>query len=376
MIRFTENSNIKELINNEKKVVKNYKDFEQKILNALETYINEFKNVSFENEVLKNILLNNFANIVVQADNNLQNIESLENVLEILDKQDSVSFSDVETYNKLAIKLDKEIELLQNFLHQTISSFDKIPINGEEESIIILNDCKRTMLELKLEDESKSNSSDVSEDTTIVNESKDNTSSDVLVEETNSEEVHDQNIDTQDSSNETDNQNHIDNESSNDDTSSVSKNSTEESTSAKNEDSVFNSLKTDVDFSSSDLLCFFPKSKSDSLVISTAQKNYKVGYNGSVATIYIENESFNLSLRTCGVQISNSDTNSILYVARSEGQYTIITNSKIEIPNFIQVAKISKNDDFLEVVISNSAIVLSAKDNVLSFSEPTTSDYF
>ena len=124
-----------------------------------------------------------------------------------------------------------------------------------------------------------------------------------------------------------------------------------------------------MDATSSDLLCFFPKNKSDSLVISTVQENYKISFKNEVANIYIKDEDFNLSLKTAGVQISNSNTNNILYVSQSDHKYTIITNSQIELPRFIQVSKISKNDDFLEVEIANSSLNLDIEDNIINFED-------
>ena len=129
-----------------------------------------------------------------------------------------------------------------------------------------------------------------------------------------------------------------------------------------------------MDVSSSDLLCFFPKSKTDSLVISTIQENYKITFTDEIANIYIEDEDFNLSLKTAGVQISNSNTNNILFVSHTDSKYTIITNSQIELPRFIQVSKIAKNDDFLEVEISNQALGLNIKNNVINFENETENE--
>lgn len=303
MINYSQKTNLKKVITQEKNVVSYYNEFESNIKNALETYIKEFNEVSFDNEVLKTMLLNNFASAVTQADNNIQNIQSLSNILDILEKQDEVTSTDIETYNKLASKVDKDIELLQNFLCQTISSFDNIPISGKKKSITALNKCKEQLLK-KIEIPEVSTSSKKS------------------------------------------------------DSSESSK-----ITSKK----ITKSIKKKMDFSSSDLLCFFPKNKSDSLVISTVQENYKISYKNEVASIYIEDEDFNLSLKTAGVQISNSNTNNILYVSQANHKYTIITNSQIELPRFIQVSKIAKNDDFLEVEIACSSLSLAIEDNVINF---------
>ena len=299
MLNFSKKSDLSKTLLQEKNIVNYYNQFESNIKESLETYIEEFKDVSFDNEVLKTMLLNNFASAVIQVDNNIQNIQSLVNIIEILEKQDEVTQTDIDTYNKLASKVDNDIELLQNFLCQTISSFDNVPINGKKKTITTLNNCKEQLLK-KI---------DVSE-----------------IEKASEEKVTKQ--------------------------------------SAK---SATKTIKKKMDVSSSDLLCFFPKSKSDSLVISTVQENYKISFTDEVANIYIEDEDFNLSLKTAGVQISNSNTNNILFVSHTDSKYTIITNSQIELPRFIQVSKIAKNDDFLEVEITNQALGLNIKNSIINF---------
>ena len=300
MINYSKKGDLKKDLIKEKSIVNYYFDFETNVKNNLETYIDEFKEVSFDNEVLKTMLLNNFASAVIQVDNNIQNIQSLINIIEILEKQDEITSTDIDTYNKLASKVDKDIDLLQNFLYQTISSFDNIPIKGKKKSINTLNKCKEELLK-KI---------DVSE---------------------------------------------------------INKVSEEDNTVKQSSKKIQKTIKKKMDFSSSDLLCFFPKSKSDSLVISTVQENYKISFKNEVANIYIEDEDFNLSLKTAGVQISNSNTNNILYVSQSDHKYTIITNSQIEIPRFIQISKIAKNDDFLEIEISSPSLSLDIEDNVINF---------
>ena len=304
MIDISKKADLNSVLNQEKIIVNYYNEFESNVKDSLETYIEEFKDVTFDNEVFKTMLLNNFASAIIQVDNNLQNIQSLSNILEILEKQDSVSETDIDTYNKLASKVEKDIELLQNFLSQTISSFENVPINGKKKSINTLNKCKEKMLkkfDLSTIEESKK---EVQSKTTSKKPSK--------------------------------------------------------------------AIKKKMDLSSSDLLCFFPKNKSDSLVISTVQENYRISYQNEVATIYIEDEDFNISLKTAGVQISNSNNNNILYVSQADHKYTIITNGQIEIPTFIQISKISKNDDFLEVEISNPSLSLYIEDSVINFENTIT----
>jgi len=299
MIDISKKKDLINVLKQEKKVVDYYNEYETNIKNSLETYVDEFKDIKFDNEILKTMILNNFASAIIQVDNNLQNIQSLSNILEILEKQDSISNTDIDTYNKLASKVDKDLELLHNFLSQTISSFENIPITGKKKSINTLNKCKEELLK--------------GIDLSIIEEPK------------------------------------------------------EEKTLKSASKKPSKTIKKKMDISSSDLLCFFPKNKTDSLVISTVQENYRISYQNEFATIFIEDEDFNLSLKTAGVQISNSNNNNILYVSQADHKYTIITNGQIEIPTFIQVSKISKNDDFLEVEISNPILSLSIEDSVINF---------
>ena len=100
------------------------------------------------------------------------------------------------------------------------------------------------------------------------------------------------------------------------------------------------SIKKVADLTSSDLLCFFPKNESDNLVISTIQNCYKLSFVKDVASISIEHENFNLSLKTAGVQVSNSSSNNVLLVSYIDSKYVVLTNNQMEIPTFIQICKI------------------------------------
>ena len=299
MLNFTKKSEVKKAIGSERELVNSYKKYELEMKGSLESYLNEFKNVSFDNEALKTMLLNNFDNAIMQLDNNLLDIDSVNNVIDILDSQGNISASDVETYNKLSEKTRKDLELTQNFIQKTMNCFENVSITGKKKSIAVLEDCKKTILS----------------DFPFTN----------VVVAPKEEKV------------------------------------------TKKPELKTKSIQKNFDYSSSDLLCFFPKSPNDNLVLSTIQNNYKISFKNTTATIYIEDEDFHISLNTPGVQISNTNTNNILFVSHSGMKYTIITNNQIEIPSFIQVSKISKNEDFLEVEISRNYLTLNVKDNVLNF---------
>lgn len=133
------------------------------------------------------------------------------------------------------------------------------------------------------------------------------------------------------------------------------------------------SIKKHFDYSSSDLLCYFPKKESDSLLISTIQESYKLSFSGDTASIYIDNENFNISLKTAGVQISNSNTHNTLFVSACNDGYTIITNTPIEIPPYIQVSRIVSNDNLLEFGVTNNNLNISVENNVVTFEENDSS---
>lgn len=305
MIIYQDGQDIKNIITEERKTIQDFKFYESNIKLTLETYTKEFDNISFENEVLKIMILNNFDNAIMQVDSNLQDIESLYTVLDILENQENISSSDIETYNKLFAKVEKDIELIQNFIQKTIKSFDNVPFTGSEKSLLVLEKCK-DVFSLDIPTNSKENEK--------IPEIKD---------------------------------------------------------SKKEKKATSNLIKRDFDLNSSDLLCFFPKNESENLVISTMQDNYKISFKQNQATIYIKEENFHISLNTSGVQVSNSKTNNILFVSHASNKYTIITNNQIEIPNFIQVSKISKNEDFLEVEFAGNNLFLSIKDNIIFFEQET-----
>lgn len=308
MINYKDGEDIKNILESERKIIQDFKFYESNIKLTLETYTKEFDNISFENEVLKVMILNNFDNAIMQVDSNLQDIESLNNVLDILQNQDELSSQDIETYNKLFSKVKKDIKLIQNFIQKSIKSFENLAYTGSKKSLLVLEKCK-DVFSLDIP-----NGSD---------ENKKTSKKETLKDKTTIEE---------------------------------------KKISSK-------LIKKDFDFTSSDLLCFFPKNEFENLVISTMQDNYQISFKQNQATIYIKEENFHISLNTSGVQVTNSKTNNVLFVSHTSQKYTIITNNQIEIPNFIQVSKISKNEDFLEVELSGNDLFLSIKENIIFFEQ-------
>ena len=299
MLKYTKKSEMVGAIIEEQDLVSKYLDYETQEKETIQTYLDELKTVSFDNDALKTMIINNFENATTQIDNNLLDIDSLKNVLEILENQKSVSSDDVETYNKLSTKTLKNMELTQNFIQKTIECFENVTMNVKKKSVVILDECKNTLLAdfPFVEKPAKPSAKKSADDNKLTSKY----------------------------------------------------------------------IKKDFDFSASDLLCFFPQNKDDNLVISTSRNNYKISFVGKTASIIIEEENFNMSLATHGVQISNTNTNNILFISQNNGHYTIVTNNQIEIPSYIHVCKVSKNDDFLEIEISRDSVELEVEDNILNF---------
>lgn len=308
MINYQDIQNIQNVLSDEKELIIDFQLYESKIKLALEKYIKEFDKITFENEVIKVMILNNFDNAIMQIDNNLQDIESLNNVLDILQNQENISDSDIETYNKLFEKVEKDIKLIQSFIQKSIKSFDNVSYTGTKKSLSVLDKCKKTF-SLDIPTNTKNN-----------------------------------------------------------------KKNTQVKKSKKEQDITPIFLKREFDVNSSDLLCFFPKNESENLVISTVQDNYQISFRENQATIYIKEENFHISIHTSGVQFSNLKSNNILFVSRKSSKYRIITNNQIEIPSFVQVSKISKNEDFLEVELAVNSLFLSVQDNIVYFDQEGLQD--
>lgn len=143
---------------------------------------------------------------------------------------------------------------------------------------------------------------------------------------------------------------------------------------SKQRKNITRNIKEINDKASSDLLCFFPKNDNDIFAVSTVQDTYKVLFNEKAATVRIDKDDFNFTLKTIGVQISNSEN--VLLISRETPGYFIITNMPIEVPSYISVSRIDRNKNFIEIGITNTVLSISVTKNEIAFSdeleEPTT----
>lgn len=267
--------------------------------NYINTYIEEISITFANDEVFKNMLLASLETALLQIGINTTDLTNLYNILDIILEQKNSVKSNVEQYNKLFTKVEKNINIVREILQKTINSFEQLSaisnktISSSKENKAKLDEAKQAIM------------------------------------------------------------------------------GTDKKTRMKR--SVSRNIKEITDKASSDLLCFFPKSDNDILAISTVQDTYKVLFNEEAATVCIEDDNFNFTIKTIGVQISNSEN--VLLISRESSGYFIITNMPIEVPSYINVSRIDRNKNFIEIGINNKALSISVLKNEITFcdefEEPT-----
>lgn len=273
-------------IKKEKSIIEEFLTMQNNLKSLIDLYTSQISTTFANNEVFKNMLLASTEAALLQISINIKDLENLDNILDIILSNESVEAKDVEQYNMLFSKTEKNINFVNEIVQKTKDSFDQLSnvANAESISTVEKNNKKKS-------DEHKGRHSTAKVTRDIKQVSND----------------------------------------------------------------------------SSDLLCFFPKTDNDILAISTIQNTYQISFNDDVATICIEEENFYFTLKTVGVQISNSSN--VLLISRKSSGFLVITNMVIEVPNFINVSKITRNKNFVEFEITNSTLNISVKDNELSFSE-------
>lgn len=273
------------IITKEKSILQGLLAVQNNLKDSLNLYTSEISTTFANNEVFKNMLLASTEAASLQISINIKDLENLDNILDIILNNTSAIQEDIEQYNMLFSKTEKNINFVNEIVQRTKNSFEQLSkVSGTEATAT----------------EEDSNKSKVS------NEKK------------------------------------------------------KDSTVPK----VIRDIKK-VSDDSSDLLCFFPKTDNDILAISTIQDTYQIDFNEETATICIENENFYFTLKTVGVQISNSSN--VLLVSRKLNGFFVITNMIIDVPHFINVSKITRNKNFVEFEIDNPALNISVKNNELTF---------
>ena len=259
----------------------------------INTYVEEISTTFANDEVFKNMLLASLETALLQIGINTQYLANLYNILDIILSQKSSLQDNVEQYNKLFTKVEKNITIVKEILQKTINSFEQLSaISNKTVSTSKENQAKLNEAKLAI----------------MGNEKK-----------------------------------------------------------TKSKRAIPRNIKEITDKASSDLLCFFPKSDNDILAISTVQDTYKVLFNEKAATVCIEDDNFNFTIKTIGVQISNSEN--VLLISREAPGYFIITNMPIEVPSYINVSRIDRNKNFIEIGINNPALSISVLKNEITFSD-------
>ena len=261
--------------------------------NYINTYVEEISTTFANDEVFKNMLLASLETALLQIGINTTDLTNLYNILDIILSQKSSLKENVEQYNKLFTKVEKNISIVKEILQKTINSFEQL--SAISNKTIASSGVNKA----KLEEAKKA----------IMGKEK----------------------------------------------------------KTRGKRSVERNMKEITDISSSDLLCFFPKSDNDILAISTVQDTYKVLFDENAATVCIDEENFNLTIKTIGVQISNSEN--VLLISRETTGYFIITNMPIEVPSYISVSRIDRNKNFIEIGVNNSTLSISVTKNEITFSD-------
>lgn len=267
---------------------------QNKFKDYINTYVEEISVTFANDEVFKNMLLASLETAQLQVGINLQDLTNLHNILDIILEQKNSLKQNIEQYNKLFEKVEKNIDIVKEIMQKTINSYEQLSNISKNASNVAPKNAEKL-------DEIKK-----------------------VVSETNAPKQ-------------------------------------------EEKKSVSRDVKDITDKTSSDLLCFFPKSDNDILAISTVQNNYKVLFKENQATVCIEEDNFNFTVTTVGVQISNSEN--VLLISHENGGYYIITNMPIEVPSYINVSRIGRNKNFVEIAINNSALSISVDKNEITFSD-------
>ena len=262
--------------------------------NYINTYVEEISTTFANDEVFKNMLLASLETALLQIGINTQDLTNLYNILDIILGQKTSLKQNVEQYNKLFTKVEKNITIVREILQKTINSFEQLSaisnkvISSNGENKAKLNEAKQAIMG-------------------------------------------------------------------------------DTARKLKGKKNVTRNIKEITDKASSDLLCFFPKSDNDILAISTVQDTYKVLFDEKEATVCIEDDNFNFTIKTIGVQISNSEN--VLLISRENTGYFIITNMPIEVPSYINVSRIDRNKSFIEIGVNNPSLSISVEKNEITFSD-------
>ena len=94
--------------------------------NYINTYVEEISTTFANDEVFKNMLLASLETALLQIGINTTDLSNLYNILDIILSQKSSLKENVEQYNKLFTKVEKNISIVKEILQKTINSFEQL----------------------------------------------------------------------------------------------------------------------------------------------------------------------------------------------------------------------------------------------------------
>lgn len=100
---------------------------------SIEVYTNEISKAFSNNEVFKNMLLASTEAASLQLSINIKDLENLNNILDIVLTNKSAKEEDIEQYNVLFSKTEKNINLVNEIMQKTKNSFEQLSNVSESE---------------------------------------------------------------------------------------------------------------------------------------------------------------------------------------------------------------------------------------------------
>ena len=118
----------------------------------INTYVEEISTTFANDEVFKNMLLASLETALLQIGINTQDLANLYNILDIILSQKSSLQDNVEQYNKLFTKVEKNITIVKEILQKTINSFEQLSaisnktVNPNKDNQAKLNEAKLAIM--------------------------------------------------------------------------------------------------------------------------------------------------------------------------------------------------------------------------------------
>ena len=99
---------------------------QNKFKDYINTYVEEISVTFANDEVFKNMLLASLETAQLQVGINLQDLTNLHNILDIILEQKNSLKQNIEQYNKLFEKVEKNIDIVKEIMQKTINSYEQL----------------------------------------------------------------------------------------------------------------------------------------------------------------------------------------------------------------------------------------------------------